>query len=285
MISDNWVRVQVAGKPMFPSSVTKSKLKYSKPMFEPSTSKFGSSKSRFESSKSKFKTSKSKFKPSRSKAKQTAATMRPRGYSKSRVQPSDKSNARRTNFGKTGKRSEEDTTGKMFVIHTKRRTQRREKSFARSSKYGDYLTTDLRRSPQEEETNEYLSGESSRGSDSDTGDNIYIDYDTSEAPELKKALQSFSNPLFCLPILSFTFQIFFPKSLMLVFLSIIFLLFNVRAFSNSDKVTVSKEEPSTAAAQGGQALPETTLTTTSVTTTPETPLETTLQCWGPFCIG
>ena len=114
---------------------------------------------------------------------------------------------------------------KMFVIHIKRRTQRREKGFARSSKYGDY---------QEEETIEYLSGESSRGSDSDTGDNIYIDYDTSEAPKLEKALQSFSNPLFCLPILSFNFQIFFPKSLLRVFLSIIFLLFNVGAFSNSD---------------------------------------------------
>ena len=167
---------------MLPSSVTKSKLKSSKPMVEPSTSKFGSSKSKFKTSKSKFGSSKPKFKTSKPKAKQTAATMRPKGYSKSRVQPSNASNARRRDFAKTRKRSEEDTSGKMFVIHIKRRTQRREKGFARSSKYGDY---------QEEETIEYLSGESSRGSDSDTGDNIYIDYDTSEAPKLKKSLQSF----------------------------------------------------------------------------------------------
>ena len=53
---------------------------------------------------SKFKSSLSKFELTKSKVKETAATMRPRGYSKSRVQPSDKSNARRTNFGKTGKR-------------------------------------------------------------------------------------------------------------------------------------------------------------------------------------
>jgi len=179
-ISENWLRAQVAAKPILPSSVTKSKFK--------------PSKSKFKSSKSKLKPSKSKFKSSKSSIKQTASTIRPKKYSKlkSSVQPRSKSNARRRSFPKTGKgqhvkKSEEymDTTGNIFRIHI----ERRGRHFDRSGNYGeDY---------QEEDEIVYLSygdGPSDNDDDKDEGtvdcsysdcSSLYVDR-FNEAPELKK---------------------------------------------------------------------------------------------------
>ena len=217
-ITDNWLRIQVAAKPMLPSSVTNSK----------------------------FKSSLSKFELTKSKVKETAATMRPKMYSKHKSggQPSNKSNTRGGSFLKTGKISGKDTAGKTFVYHIKRQTQRRD--FERSSKYGDY---------QQEEESEFLSGSEEDNDNYDNTDNNDNDNYDSKAPELEN--------------------------------------------ENENDATVHEEEASTAAVQAGkaspqtttlvtsdgQALPETTVSTTSVTTTSETPLETTLQCFGPFCIG
>merc|ERR1719430_266630 len=123
---------------------------------------------------SKFKSSLSKFELTKSKVKETAATMRPKMYSKHKSggQPNKKSNTRGGSFLKTGKISGKDTAGKTFVYHIKRQTQRRD--FERSSKYGDY---------QQEEESEFLSGSEEDNDNYDNTDNN--DNDNSKAPELE----------------------------------------------------------------------------------------------------
>ena len=175
-ISENGHGAQVAAKPMLKSSVTKSKFKPSKSSVKQTVSK----KSKNGSEKSERSKKSEKHKKSKKHPKMKAS-----------VEPRNKSNARRRkdHVKRSGEylvTTGQSSKGKMFLIHMKRKTQRRDKHL--ESKNGDYQL--------EEAESEYLDGEYSEEGNvidggvvecTDCSDiSIYDVYDS--ATELKERL-------------------------------------------------------------------------------------------------